>query len=331
MIPLLIPAAIGLIGGYLSREPKKYHLGGDMSKHLAPNGKPSNLTHEQWHLARTPEFKAWFGDWENDPENASKVIDSNGEPMVVWHTTNQDFNIFNIKKSKEGFFFSPNKERLSAYNKIKIKSFFLNIKKPSHELFKSDMKNAIEKGYDGIMDYGHAKKNNENLYEIICFYPTQIKLADGTNTSFDANNPDIRYAKGGRTVAQTPAPKKERIYGSNVNKPKSSASTKSGKRIIFSGKTLNSIKEIVSDHNKEYPNKKVPISTAKSVVRRGMGAYSSSHRPTISGGKPNSRVAWGLARLNAFIYKIQNGKSKSGKYVQDDDLINELGYKIKNK
>ena len=62
----------------------KYHLGGDMSKHLAPNGKPSNLTHEQWHLVRTPEFKAWFGDWENDPKNASKVVDSNGEPLVVW-------------------------------------------------------------------------------------------------------------------------------------------------------------------------------------------------------------------------------------------------------
>ena len=55
-----------------------------------------------------------------------------------------------------------------------------------------------------------------------------------------------------------------------------------------------------------------------------MGAYSSSYRPTISGGKPNSRVAWGLARLNAFFYKIINGKSKSGKYNQDDDLINEL-------
>ena len=62
-----------------------------------------------------------------------------------------------------------------------------------------------------------------------------------------------------------------------------------------------------------------------------MGAYSSSHRPTISGSKPNSRSAWGLARLNAFIYKIINGKSKSGKYVQDDDLINELGYKLINK
>ena len=57
-----------------------------------------------------------------------------------------------------------------------------------------------------------------------------------------------------------------------------------------------------------------------------MGAYSSSHRPTISGGKPNSRVAWGLARLKAFLYKIENGESKSGKYSQDNDLIDDLGY-----
>jgi hypothetical protein len=56
-----------------------------------------------------------------------------------------------------------------------------------------------------------------------------------------------------------------------------------------------------------------------------MGAYSSSHRPTISGGKPNSRVAWGLARLNAFIYKKDHGVSKSGKYNQDDDLMERGG------
>lgn len=30
----------------------------------APNGKPTNLTEEQWLLVRTPAFKAWFGDWE---------------------------------------------------------------------------------------------------------------------------------------------------------------------------------------------------------------------------------------------------------------------------
>lgn len=51
----------------------------------APNGKDTNLTAEQWAMVRTKGFKAWFGDWENDPENASKVVDENGEPKVVFH------------------------------------------------------------------------------------------------------------------------------------------------------------------------------------------------------------------------------------------------------
>lgn len=51
---------------------------------LAPNGKPSNLTAEQYKLVRTKSFKDWFGDWENSPETASKVVDENGEPLVVY-------------------------------------------------------------------------------------------------------------------------------------------------------------------------------------------------------------------------------------------------------
>ena len=54
----------------------------------APNGKDSKLTPEQWAMVRTKNFKNWFGDWENDPENASKVVDENGEPKVVYHQTN---------------------------------------------------------------------------------------------------------------------------------------------------------------------------------------------------------------------------------------------------
>ena len=54
----------------------------------APNGKDTKLTPEQWALVRTQNFKNWFGDWINDPENASKVVDENGEPKVVYHQTN---------------------------------------------------------------------------------------------------------------------------------------------------------------------------------------------------------------------------------------------------
>ena len=69
---------------------------------LAPNGKPSNLTERQYAQVRTKAFKEWFGDWENDPANASKVIDENGEPLVVYHGTTQDFTTFS--KDKLGSF-----------------------------------------------------------------------------------------------------------------------------------------------------------------------------------------------------------------------------------
>ena len=70
-----------------------------MKKLLAPNGKPSKLTPEQYKLVRTPAFKKFFGDWENDPENSSKVIDKETkEPMVCYHGSyDYGFTIFNKK------------------------------------------------------------------------------------------------------------------------------------------------------------------------------------------------------------------------------------------
>ena len=62
----------------------------------APNGKPTKLTERQWVQVRTKAFKDWFGNWENDPANASKVVDENGEPMVVYHgTPHAGFTVFN--------------------------------------------------------------------------------------------------------------------------------------------------------------------------------------------------------------------------------------------
>jgi hypothetical protein len=68
----------------------------EQGKLLAPNGKPSKLNRYQWAQVRTDNFKNWFGDWENDPENASKAVDENGEPLVVYHGTNADFNVFDF-------------------------------------------------------------------------------------------------------------------------------------------------------------------------------------------------------------------------------------------
>lgn len=135
---------------------------------------------------------------------------------------------------------------------------------------------------------------------------------------------------GRKSASQTPAPKSERVFGSKTNAPKSAASKNTAKNIVFSEGLNQKIQEIVKKYNINNTKKKITIPTANAVVRRGMGAYSSSHRPTISGGKPNSRVAWGLARLHAFMRKKSNSRTANGTviyreikkiYIQDNDLL----------
>ena len=98
----------------------------------APNGKPSKLTKEQWILTRTSRFKDWFGEWENDPENASKVIDENGEPLVVYHGTSTGG--FTEFKGNKPIFFTNSKSVADTYQQKQFEGkkqtypIFLNIK-----------------------------------------------------------------------------------------------------------------------------------------------------------------------------------------------------------
>lgn len=109
----------------------------------------TELTFHQWKQVRSPEFKAWFGDWENDPRNASKVINQEtGEPLVVYHGTGREFNTFKKMKTTRGnfftgetkevesqaFFFSEDYDysehvsRVRANETMEVKPVFLNIR-----------------------------------------------------------------------------------------------------------------------------------------------------------------------------------------------------------
>ena len=88
----------------------------------APNGKLSNLNEQQWLQVRTPAFKQWFGDWENDPVNASKILDENGEPLVLYHGARSDFWAFDMSRSVPqrnngmmGMFFTDNAKMAAGY------------------------------------------------------------------------------------------------------------------------------------------------------------------------------------------------------------------------
>jgi len=127
---------------------------------------------------------------------------------------------------------------------------------------------------------------------------------------------------GPKSASQTPAPPKERIKGSKTN-PAGTASTRSkAGDIEISAATEEALKNKIAEYKKRYPTKTPPtLGTLKKVFRRGAGAFSSSFRPTIGGGRPNSRTAWAIARVNKFLTMKAGGTVKKSYREADGDLL----------
>lgn len=126
---------------------------------------------------------------------------------------------------------------------------------------------------------------------------------------------------GRKSEAQTPAPIEDRIYGSSKNAP-NTATRSNADKIVLSEGIENTLRAKLDVFLKDNPDQKgtITLSDLKAVFRRGAGAYSKSHRPTITGGVPNSRNAWAYARVNKFLQKAGGMKVKKA-YIQDDDLM----------
>jgi hypothetical protein len=128
----------------------------------------------------------------------------------------------------------------------------------------------------------------------------------------------------GNNASKTPAPLVDRVKGSRTNKAGSAVSKKSAQGIKLNASIIAGLTKKAKEYNEKHPKGKVSVTTLKAVMRRGMGAYSSSHRPTITGGAPNTRQAWAYARVNAFLRK-KGGQGAKPTYVQDNDLLEDGG------
>ena len=184
---------------------------------LAPNGKPSNLNELQWAQVRTKAFKEWFGDWENDPENASKVVDENGEPKVMYHKTNLDvvnkgipFYTF-YEDSHFGTKGQANDRVRSNDSGVKMYEVFLNIRNPQRRqdanedyLEDKDMSmteywqlmadRSKSQGHDGIVYLNEYEDKEHPADSWIAFSPNQIKSATENSGDFSTEDNDIRYS-----------------------------------------------------------------------------------------------------------------------------------------
>ena len=160
--------------------------------------------------------------------NASKVVDENGEPLVVYHGSAKQFNAFKLDKigsmsgDKSGFYFTNkrkiakdyySKETGSALGNLKllfhigneykssVYDVFLNSKNP-YIIKVSDkeyitreqiIKEAKEQGYDSILFNNVIDGPTVRQDVRIVFNPNQIKSATDNVGTFSKTNDDIRY------------------------------------------------------------------------------------------------------------------------------------------
>lgn len=169
-----------------------------MTESLAPEAlrtkSESNLTPELHELVRSDEFKAWFGDWQSDPDEASKIVDENGEPALVYFGGPSGITKLHGGKrnrtgpDEKGFYFTTQRRIARFYATAlhdpitddpipgTIYSAFLNIRNP-YEKQKGDNVRTqriteVPEGYDGC--------TNETANEIVAFSPDQVRFVGKT-------------------------------------------------------------------------------------------------------------------------------------------------------
>ena len=171
----------------------------------APNGNPTNLNEKQWVQVRTTNFKNWFGDWENDPENASKIVDENGEPKVVFHGTNADFNIF--KKSdipNGGYWFSNNPIVAGSYqdNILNINTFDDLIKLFNKLGINYDIDTIEKYDVDRTEEYKKEAESIREKYKDAFKNSNKNRRQDIAERNKLLKELDLKYAKNKRVVRE---------------------------------------------------------------------------------------------------------------------------------
>ena len=134
-------------------------------------------------------------------ESVSKVVDENGEPLVVWHGgKNNSFTSFEHGHSLEngvgavnkytddedvGFYFSPNKDYATQYaGGEEPRAFWVSIKKPYSKGSGDD--------WDGRIDNWKSRKF---LTEVMVRNANQIKSATDNTGAYSADSNDIRFKR----------------------------------------------------------------------------------------------------------------------------------------
>lgn len=167
-------------------------------------------------VTQSQQFKRWFGDWQNHPESASKVVNADGTPKVVYHGTNAEFNTF--QQENGAYFFSESRDYAESMaderRGNRVIEAYLKMKNPyTVKLLPGQFTDNIaeapviryakEHGNDGVIfEYDGSKEDLAYDKFYVVFDSAQIKSATDNIGTFDKTNPDIRFSASARQASE---------------------------------------------------------------------------------------------------------------------------------
>ena len=98
---------------------------------------------------------------------------------------------------------------------------------------------------------------------------------------------------------------------------KGDASTSRGAKVDKA--TEKTLQTKSTEFNERYKSKLgygTTVGQLKTVYQRGLGAFNVSHSPNVTSAKQ-----WAMARVNAYLYLVRNGRPQNAKYKGDNDLL----------
>lgn len=152
-----------------------------LPNHLPDNGfvhsitdTGSNVKKKFENVTQTQQFKRWFGDWENDPSNASKVVNEDGTPKIVYHgTENFGFTAFDLNKmdDKRSIFLTDNLDVAQTYSGVD------EVRRLS-DYNPSDVEKVSDMGLEALVDALNKNADEDVHYEVFRSEDLNLLKAD---------------------------------------------------------------------------------------------------------------------------------------------------------
>ena len=133
----------------------------------------SNVNKKINKITQSQQFVRWFGDWQNKPKTASKVVDGNGEPLVVYHQTGNDFTVFDTKHTgagefdsemPTGIFMKPTNSNIGLSGNKQM-ALYANIRNPLTVNNRAELVRFYEQNIDGYKEAREDINNIDSEYE----------------------------------------------------------------------------------------------------------------------------------------------------------------------